>query len=102
MFAKTDKTVVTELYLPVAYSKLKPYERAQVRLAYIRKQNGKCYLCKGNINGPSLSKQVIHNDLYPIGFFKYPIHLHHNHDTDMTIGAVHCYCNAVLWEHYYE
>jgi len=27
------------------------------------------------------------------------MHLHHNHETDMTEGAVHAYCNAVLWQY---
>jgi len=41
-------------------------------------------------------------DLFPPGFLKNPVHLHHNHDTGMTIGAVHAYCNAVLWQYYGE
>ena len=32
----------------------------------------------------------------------HPIHLHHDHDTDLTIGAVHAYCNAILWEYHNE
>ena len=102
MFSTVIKNILDLRQLPVSYSKLAPYERIKVRLAYIEKQKGKCYFCEGDINGPSLSRKQIHLELYPVGFFKYPIHLHHNHDTDMTIGAVHCYCNAVLWEHYNE
>ena len=29
----------------------------------------------------------------------HPIHLQHNHSTDMTEGAVHAYCNCVLWQY---
>ena len=38
--------------------------------------------------------------LFPPGFLKNPIHLQHDHDTNMTEGAVHAKCNAVLWEYY--
>ncbi|AGI61771.1 hypothetical protein VCO139_0016 [Vibrio phage VCO139] len=40
--------------------------------------------------------------LFPKNMFQYPIHLHHDHNTGMTIGAVHARCNAVLWEYYGE
>jgi len=42
---------------------------------------------------------LIKKSLFPRGFFGYPIHLHHSHDTGMTIGAVHAHCNAVLWQY---
>ena len=37
--------------------------------------------------------------IFPENFFDHSIHLHHDHDTGMTIGAVHAHCNAVLWEY---
>ena len=37
--------------------------------------------------------------LFPQAFFKYPVHLHHDHETGLTLGAVHSYCNAVLWQY---
>jgi hypothetical protein len=40
--------------------------------------------------------------LFPKNFLKWPVHLHHSHDTGMTIGAVHSYCNAVLWQYHNE
>jgi len=39
---------------------------------------------------------------FPKGMFNYPIHLHHCRKTDLSIGAVHAYCNAVLWEYHNE
>jgi hypothetical protein len=30
------------------------------------------------------------------------VHLHHSHETGMTIGAVHARCNAVLWQYHGE
>jgi hypothetical protein len=38
--------------------------------------------------------------LFPPNFLKYPVHLQHNHDTDMTEGAVHARCNAVMWQYH--
>lgn len=40
--------------------------------------------------------------LFPENFFRWPVHLHHSHKTGMTIGAVHAYCNAVLWQYHGE
>jgi hypothetical protein len=54
------------------------------------------------LDGPAadhILKKDINLRLFPPNFLKYPIHLHHCHDTGMTIGAVHCHCNAVLWQY---
>lgn len=40
--------------------------------------------------------------IFPKGFFDRPVHLHHSHDTGLTIGAVHAVCNAVLWIYHRE
>ena len=37
--------------------------------------------------------------LFPKFFLVHPIHLQHNHETNMTEGAVHAYCNAVMWQY---
>ena len=29
----------------------------------------------------------------------HPIHLQHSHNTGVTEGAVHNYCNAVMWQY---
>jgi len=105
MFFTTDKNIQDLSTLPVEYNKLSPQKRREVRFAYIKKQNNLCYHCKCNLEGmPSMKVRgmKIHPELYPKGFFTFPIHLHHSHDTGMTIGAVHSYCNAVLWEHHDE
>jgi hypothetical protein len=44
----------------------------------------------------------INEKIFPPNFFKYPVHLHHDHNTGMTIGAVHAYCNAVLFQYHGE
>jgi hypothetical protein len=38
--------------------------------------------------------------LFPKGFRNHPVHLQHCHTTGMTEGAVHAYCNAVLWQYH--
>ena len=102
MFATAKLSFQDVTKLPVKYSELSPGERREVRVAYIKQQNDKCYYCKGVLTLPAknyVTDKKIHKSLFPKGFFDHPIHLHHNHDTDMTIGAVHAWCNAVLWEH---
>lgn len=89
--------------LPVNYAKLTGYERRQVREQYITEQNGLCYFCNHDLNREPaeqvLNKQINWN-LFPTGFLKYPVHLQHDHHTLMTEGAVHAYCNAVMWQYY--
>lgn len=90
---------------PVDYAKLTPQERKSVREQYVKEQNGLCHHCGAPLNEDpphDVLRKWVNKRLFPPNFFKYPIHLHHNHDTGMTIGAVHCYCNAVLWQHYGE
>lgn len=87
---------------PKDYDKLTPNERRVLREEYVRHQGGNCYYCKAPLSGPpsmAVKKKKITPKLYPKGFFRWPVHLHHDHNTGMTIGAVHNYCNAVLWEY---
>ena len=88
--------------LPADYTKLNPYERRIVRLLYIEKQNHKCYYCGEDIDKlppKRITDKPINWKLFPENFLKYPIHLQHNHNTGMTEGAVHAYCNAVMWQY---
>lgn len=91
--------------LPAVYSRLTQPQRREVRELYVELQDGLCHLCKAPLSGQPprkiLSKPITPR-LYPPNFFKYPVHLHHDHDTGLTIGAVHNHCNAVLWEHHGE
>lgn len=91
--------------LPVNYSALSIQERRLVREEYILIQEGKCHHC-GELLSNDASRKVlrrtINTRLFPPNFFKWPIHLHHSHKTGMTIGVVHCYCNAVLWQYHDE
>jgi len=91
--------------LPVNYNKIHYTERKKVREEYVRLQEGLCYYC-GNPLTEKASDDVMVNNinklLFPKNFFEWPIHLHHNHKTGMTIGAVHCHCNAVLFQYHGE
>lgn len=88
--------------LPVDYTKLNWVERKEVREQYIVEQFGKCYYCKESLKEEApkvITDKPIDWELFPENFLKYPIHLQHNHNTGMTEGAVHNYCNAVLWQY---
>lgn len=88
--------------LPVFYKDLNIMQRKEVREEYVKRQAGKCYYCKGLLNeipAKYIVSKKIDKNLFPNNFFKYPVHLHHDHNTGLTLGAVHCYCNAVLWQY---
>lgn len=86
--------------LPVDYTKLSPKERREVREQYVKEQKGLCYYCNQSLeqNSPHIFKPI-NESLFPYGFFNFPIHLQHNHETGMTEGAVHSHCNAVMWQY---
>lgn len=88
--------------LPVKYNDYHWKERWKIREAYVKEQGGLCYYCKAPLDGEpeeKIANMKVKPKYYPENFFKYPVHLHHSHITGMTIGAVHCHCNAVLWEY---
>ncbi len=88
--------------LPVDYTTLSWRQVKVVREQYIADQNGKCFYCNGSLMWAP-PKEIRHKEvnrgLFPPNFFDNPIHLQHNHDTGMTEGAVHAYCNAVMWQY---
>lgn len=91
-----------KMKLPVDYTKLSVAQRREVREEYIKRQKGKCYYCAGSLNdlpGEEVMELEVDDKLFPPSFFDYPVHLHHDHSTNMTLGAVHCRCNAVLWQY---
>ncbi len=91
--------------LPVNYNKINFKERKLAREQYIEAQQGLCCHCNIFLHNPppdTILDMGVNKRLFPKNFFKWPVHLHHNHKTGMTIGAVHHYCNAVLWQHHGE
>lgn len=91
--------------LPVNYNKLTSRSRKAIREQYVQLQEGICCHCGCSLSGEASKKVMglkVNKGLFPRGFFNWPIHLHHDHTTGMTIGAIHCYCNAVLWQYHGE
>lgn len=91
--------------LPALYDELTWEQKRDVRNEYVRRQNGLCQHCGEPLNSaPSekISALPINWRLFPPKFRKHPVHLHHSHDTGLTIGAVHNQCNAVLWQYHGE
>lgn len=104
---KLDFTVTPtpSVELPVDYNSIGTAKRAEVRNLYVAKQGGLCAHCKHSLVEPvphSIAGMSIDLKLFPPYFLKHPVHLHHDHDTGLTIGAVHARCNAVLWQYYNE
>jgi len=88
--------------LPVDYTESSPNVRRLVRMQYIEEQNHKCWHCHRSLFGPPAAEvrdKEVNKKLFPDTFFDHPIHLQHDHDTGMTEGAVHAWCNAVLWQY---
>lgn len=93
------------MQLPVKYDDVPIKDRRLVREAYIEKQKGLCAHCGEPLDKPapdSIMKLPIKRRLFPPKFFVHPVHLHHDHNTGMTIGAVHSRCNAVLFQYFDE
>ena len=89
--------------LPVEYTSLEWWERKEVREQYIKEQDGCCMHCKHDLKSDpptEITSKRIDWKRFPKNFLKYPVHLQHDHSTDLTEGAVHSYCNAVLWQYY--
>ena len=97
------KKEMTDYILPVPYSKITSAERKKVREQYAREQGGLCYWCLEPLEGKpheNIQESALNLKLFPPGFLRYPMHLQHNHDTDMTEGAVHAKCNGVMWQYH--
>lgn len=95
-----------EIVLPVKYKRVKALRlNRHVRQMYIEHQKGLCYHCKSplEIEPPKeITDLPIDWNNFPPGFIDSPQHLHHCHKTGYTIGVVHAYCNAVLWQYHDE
>ncbi len=87
------------------YDHLKAWERPLVREQYVTEQGGNCFHCGALLSGePVDGVMALPLDMspFPPGFLNHPVHLHHDHDTGLTLGAVHARCNAVLFLYYGE
>ena len=99
---KANKESLKPMTLPINYDEAHWSVKKKAREQYVVEQKGKCQHCKELlINQPSkeVIGKAINRLLFPLGFFNSPIHLHHDHKTGLTIGAVHAHCNAYLWQY---
>jgi hypothetical protein len=88
--------------LPVNYTTLQWNERKEVKEQYVSEQDNMCFYCGGSLSDPPpkhITNKKIDWSKFPKNFLNYPIHLQHSHKTGMTEGAVHNYCNAVMWQY---
>ena len=88
--------------LPINYDQAHWTIRKRAREEYIKQQKCICCHCGESLSelpSKAVMSMPINTKLFPKNFFKWPVHLHHSHETGMTIGAVHSRCNAVLWQY---
>ena len=93
------------MILPINYGRASPAERRAAREEYARRQGGLCYLCKAPLSGPPAQAALdltLDLSIFPPNFLKWPVHLHHSHDSGLTLGAVHAHCNGVLFQYFGE
>lgn len=91
--------------LPINYKQSHWSVRKTAREQYVKEQDGLCHFCGEPLTGTpreDINNKTINTLLFPKSMFNYPVHLHHDHKTGLTIGAVHAKCNAVLWQYYGE
>jgi hypothetical protein len=91
-----------EYKLPVDYRNLAWFEKREVREQYMKEQNNICMYCGADLRvtpPTKITDKKIDWRLFPENFLQSPVHLQHNHKTGMTEGAVHNYCNAVMWQY---
>lgn len=87
-----------KLELPTKYSSLSGERLSAVKDAYICLQRERCWLCGDNLY--ELPKYIVDNPNY-MGLCynqlaeQTPLHLHHNHDTGLTLGVAHAECNII-------
>lgn len=99
------KYKIEEISLPDHYPSASSARRRMVREQYQELQANRCYHCQRHLQDEPPKNIVfldVNEELFPKGFFDHPVHLHHDHNTGMTIGAVHAWCNAVLWQFHGE
>jgi hypothetical protein len=98
-----NKAQESVFILPTNYNQLTTKKRKAVREEYIRRQEGKCFFCKELLTGPpplNVNTNIINWHLFPSNFTRHSVHLQHNHETNLTEGAVHALCNAYWWQYH--
>ena len=94
--------MVSTIRLPMNYERATPQQRREARKAYEQLQDGDCYFCHKPLDALPPTKIMeldINWDRFPEHFQQHPVHLQHNHETGMTEGAVHMFCNAFMFDY---
>ncbi len=94
---------------PQRYRDLNSNQRRKLRDEYIEYFNGRCMYCDELLDDEphefvrQSADQIDWDDLAggKEGFLKNPVHLHHDHQTGLTLAAIHAMCNAHSW-HFHE
>jgi len=87
-----------KLELPIKYSSLSGERLSAVKEAYTCLQRERCWLCGNNLW--DLPKYIVENPKL-MGLCgnqlaeHSPLHLHHDHDTGLTLGVTHAECNII-------
>jgi hypothetical protein len=84
------------------YSSMSQDERRVLREAYVQEQGGLCFYCSSPLK-EDVPKEILERKIdwryFPPNFLNHPVHLQHDHVSGLTEGAVHAYCNAVMWQY---
>jgi len=94
---------------PQRHRDLNTDQRRKLRDEYIECSRGRCAYCEEMLDDEPhafvrQSADQIEWDNLPgskEGFLKDPVHLHHDHETGLTLAAIHALCNAHSW-HFFE
>lgn len=88
---------------PRRYDLLPPQEKRRLRHRYVDAQKGLCMFC-GDPLAEAPPERITRNPIdwgrFPANFLRHAVHLQHDHKSGLTEGAVHAYCNAVLWQYH--
>jgi hypothetical protein len=94
---------------PQRYSDLNTSQRRKLRENYVVHFQGRCIYCDEPLNDKphEFVRAKATSIWWPNlpggrkGFLSNSVHLHHDHETDLTLGPVHALCNAHSY-HFYE
>jgi hypothetical protein len=90
---------------PQKYDDLNSEEKRKLREQYIEWFNGRCLYCEEMLEDEphkfvrQSADDIEWDDLHggKEGFLSNPVHLHHDHETGLTLAPLHALCNAHSW-----